>query len=1281
MKREFQRVRNTATALILASSMVLGSAATVFAAGTTEGDTADIKYVSLGDSMANGYGLEGYYEGDKNVNGYLQNDAYSYAKQFAEHLETAHDKNVEHDALAISAMRAEDLLFALTLDTETVSENDINTFKSIDVDVDTWETTYKAKWEETFGDYGDFYTLEEFVDKGGRFNDYANKGLDTEGKISGTINVANKFQTSVKNADVITMGIGNANFGVFLLGRLMNALNVLDGNSAEDAWIEVESLLKDCDEATKTAVMGYYNTAIEMLQEKVPMLAVEPLANALTYTFVSYVLSYNGIINRIVELNPDVDLVLVGLMNTMNGVMIKVDKSFTVGDRTFTIDTIDFGDVLNVLIETANIYLAALPTVYEALNKNEKLVELGAKTDVDFSKADFYFAEADNVEVVWNTINGTYEDENGNVIPNYKNPKTAVRERILEQYDDMLFDILKGMIDGMLETDESGLKLVKVDLDTVETYEEDPLAVQDQSTFISCAVYLAVEDIVVAAADDNVLELDAFNELVGLDLDNPSSITIFNGVIEAMSDMEAINKKSIELAIDNYCADVSETEEYKAWLAGIDKTQIDEDSLDAIKDEMFGITGVSLTDEQTYVFVYILTTTEDYNLFDALSPYITIASGVVLRTTLANAVMADTELLMPLFHLYGRMLVGNGIGCHPSKAGHDEYAKVVINAYCNEYTTLDSITDKVEELGELIAEYGPEVLEKIWNDPTVTEYRECIWDKAMEIKGEVKTYIDETVIPCLETKKADLEQKLTDLYNELVKLEEELKNAAEDVKAQIEAEIAKVKAMIEEVKAALAELNQAIEDLVEYVNDVIAAIDNLIEALQNVNEDLMGYVDAVQDALDKLGEAIEYIEDVIADINDAIDEAQEAFVKAVEDLIALGEQVAEEIKAAAEEAAKIIAKIEEEAKKIPGLIEQAKAFVEEVIAEFQNTVETSLVKDTYLLKEDSYYVAIGDISLADDNNYADLVAKELGLEEKYAVIPGVNFAEDLEAVIAENADTIGQADFVTINLNHNAILDYAIDQAAASFLGSTVTKAEWEAFVGEEGAAAIVKVIDEINKYLVENIPNEALAPILGVAIEQYAFATVSYAMHYAEAINAIHELAPDALVVVVGMYNAFDGLAYEDIELGKYIDVLVKAMNVYGAVYAVITENTMYVDAPEVSFDGISENATFDEYLVAYYKNNYGEEFYANAEGHEYIKEQILGKVEKEYQLGDVNGDGKINIVDVDTLFRYVMKYDNSEWSEEQITRSDVNKDDKINIIDVDKLFRYVMKYDSTLE
>jgi len=66
------------------------------------------------------------------------------------------------------------------------------------------------------------------------------------------------------------------------------------------------------------------------------------------------------------------------------------------------------------------------------------------------------------------------------------------------------------------------------------------------------------------------------------------------------------------------------------------------------------------------------------------------------------------------------------------------------------------------------------------------------------------------------------------------------------------------------------------------------------------------------------------------------------------------------------------------------------------------------------------------------------------------------------------------------------------------------------------------------------------------------------------------------------------------------------------------------------------------------------------------------------EVLLGDVTQDGKINIGDVDRLYRYVMGY--VELDVNQKKAADVTQDGRINIGDVDKLYRYVMGYIETL-
>lgn len=62
---------------------------------------------------------------------------------------------------------------------------------------------------------------------------------------------------------------------------------------------------------------------------------------------------------------------------------------------------------------------------------------------------------------------------------------------------------------------------------------------------------------------------------------------------------------------------------------------------------------------------------------------------------------------------------------------------------------------------------------------------------------------------------------------------------------------------------------------------------------------------------------------------------------------------------------------------------------------------------------------------------------------------------------------------------------------------------------------------------------------------------------------------------------------------------------------------------------------------------------------------------------LGDVNGDGTINGVDTNLLYRYVMGYINeADMTSQQKQLADVNGDGTINGVDTNLLYRYVMGY-----
>ena len=266
MKTKFSKVFRQGLSLLIVVCLLVGMCPMVFAAETDE----KVKYVSFGDSMANGYGLTGY----GNVNGYLEESPDAYPHKLAEHF----GWDLTHQ-LAMSAMRAEDLHYILEYGKE--------------------------------GAYtGDDYTQSEFVN--GRFRR----------DCGGVENAANVYQSAATDADVITLGIGNANFGVFLLGRITNALGVLGGNPADDAWIDFEDAIRECDEPTKAFIRQIRAEVLAKLNSLVPQESQEiiaPIENAISYAVVSYMMNYAGCIDRIVELNPDVEIIIVGLMNTFSG--------------------------------------------------------------------------------------------------------------------------------------------------------------------------------------------------------------------------------------------------------------------------------------------------------------------------------------------------------------------------------------------------------------------------------------------------------------------------------------------------------------------------------------------------------------------------------------------------------------------------------------------------------------------------------------------------------------------------------------------------------------------------------------------------------------------------------------------------------------------------------------------------------------------------------------------------------------------------------------------------
>ena len=379
-----------------------------------------VRYVSLGDSMTNGLGLPGYKNG-----GYLEVAPDAYPAQVAEHY------GWELTQLATSGMRAEDLHYILM-------------------------------YGEEGGYPGDPWMEKELLDNG-RWSDVEE--------------VAATFKTAVEQADVITSAVGNANFSVFMTG-MINAILSGDDEGMDYSFATKENGLAGLDPQITDLVMQIHDNVMDYLVEIVPEEMAKKLGDAVIFTAASYMRNYNRALDRIVELNPDVEIVLYGLFNTESG--FEMDIVYNGVTRH-----ISLADLREMLVQPINTYLAGWGTLKQGRPGYENVK--------------IYYAEAEPVK----TLSPTYKEI-------YKNDESVIRDRFVTDIVETIFPMVE-------------MKLVDITLDDVKAYEAAVeegipafLAYEQQSEgkAMSVAVYLALEGAILNSLDESVfIDLDELKEL------------------------------------------------------------------------------------------------------------------------------------------------------------------------------------------------------------------------------------------------------------------------------------------------------------------------------------------------------------------------------------------------------------------------------------------------------------------------------------------------------------------------------------------------------------------------------------------------------------------------------------------------------------------------------------------------------------------------------------------------------------------------------------------------
>ena len=334
--------------LVMVITMLFSISATTISAATwthddhthkTEKDK--IHYVSIGDSMSNGYCFDGYIQGDIPAGEFIQgNGGYgegAYPNLFAEWLENEYKVPVKHTQLAVSAMRAEDLLYFLG---------------GRERPNDGWTN---------------------------QVNNYSGEQDDEKLK--------DYFITNVTNADIITLGIGNASFGAYLLHRVTDCIGLFGATLDEEERVTIEDALVGLDDKQKAVVLEVYDELMAELMAYLPenledygLKNMEDIAGLVAYTVAGFLINYVGVIDRIVELNPDVEIVLVGLMNTTYGMQVTVDGLD---------EPVEIGDFMDVVFDALNAYVSAYPTYLQLRDQTVKATFLAIESALqeEISKA------------------------------------------------------------------------------------------------------------------------------------------------------------------------------------------------------------------------------------------------------------------------------------------------------------------------------------------------------------------------------------------------------------------------------------------------------------------------------------------------------------------------------------------------------------------------------------------------------------------------------------------------------------------------------------------------------------------------------------------------------------------------------------------------------------------------------------------------------------------------------------------------------------------------------
>ncbi len=360
--------------------------------------------------------------------------------------------------------------------------------------------------------------------------------------------------------------------------------------------------------------------------------------------------------------------------------------------------------------------------------------------------------------------------------------------------------------------------------------------------------------------------------------------------------------------------------------------------------------------------------------------------------------------------------------------------------------------------------------------------------------------------------------------------------------------------------------------------------------------------------------------------------------------------------------------------------DEAKALIE-VYVDYLNLRERyqDATNGVYVVGGHNLYAAIGDESAT---AWAEMLSETLGVEFENLTDSKLSVEESVQ----KNLETLKKADIITVGYNANNALEHALQNLQDYLGGYGAEDIDWTGLLGERYATAIDNALARFENALINygydvtyEFGGETFRAIdlLKLFAETYLYDYITYVLESRRAVNAIHEVNEYALVVLVGMYNPFEGMNLtvqgRSLPLGKAYDALIEAVDAYYLAYAFVNENTIFVNAPYVETNADYNGLSVTEFLNTLLLNgDEADKWDATENGSEYVKDQILDHLEIK-QLGDVNHDGVVDNIDALLVLQYTVGLIDENGLDTDVADTTFNHE--INNCDALKILQYTVE------